>query len=219
MANKTWKAFEKTPFFVTAKVGLKRLVGKELRLRSEVALPTVEHSHWWFAPSLVAPDSVVYSLGVGEDTAFDEALIAEYGAIVHAFDPTPNTIEWLKSQSMPDAFHFHPWAVTAVDGTLTLYPRSSKQGRNSRDMMTVVKDAGDSAGGVTVDTFCLASIRQKLGHGQIAMLKMDIEGAEYEVLDNLIDSDVRPTQLLVEFHHRFFPDGLQRTANPIADRP
>ena len=44
---------------------------------------------------------------------------------------------------------------------------------------------------------------------------MDIEGAEYEVLDSLIASDIRPTQLLVEFHHRFPSIGKEKTAGVI----
>ena len=44
---------------------------------------------------------------------------------------------------------------------------------------------------------------------------MDIEGAEYEVLDGLLSSPVLPKQLLVEFHHRFVEDGLQRTYDLI----
>ena len=38
-----------------------------------------------------------------------------------------------------------------------------------------------------------------------------------EVLEGLLDSPVLPTQLLVEFHHRFVEDGLQRTYD-IIDR-
>ena len=34
-------------------------------------------------------------------------------------------------------------------------------------------------------------------------MKMDIDGAWYEVLDDLPASPIKPTQLLVEFHHRF----------------
>jgi hypothetical protein len=44
---------------------------------------------------------------------------------------------------------------------------------------------------------------------------MDIEGAEYEVLDGLLASPVKPRQLLVEFHHRFVEDGLARTYDVI----
>jgi hypothetical protein len=42
-------------------------------------------------------------------------------------------------------------------------------------------------------------------------MKMDIEGAEYEVLDGLLSSPIKPTQLLVEFHHRFPGIGLEKT--------
>jgi hypothetical protein len=45
---------------------------------------------------------------------------------------------------------------------------------------------------------------------------MDIEGAEYEVLDNMLDSGVKPLQLLVEFHHRFPGIGPQRTSAMVA---
>jgi hypothetical protein len=41
----------------------------------------------------------------------------------------------------------------------------------------------------------------QLGHSQLDVLKMDIEGAEYAVIDSLVSSGVRPRQLLVEFHH------------------
>ena len=40
---------------------------------------------------------------------------------------------------------------------------------------------------------------------------MDIEGAEYEVLEGLLTCPVLPKQLLVEFHHRFVENGIQRT--------
>ena len=40
-----------------------------------------------------------------------------------------------------------------------------------------------------------------LGHDHLDVLKMDIEGAEYAVLDDMLQSDILPDQLLVEFHH------------------
>jgi len=39
---------------------------------------------------------------------------------------------------------------------------------------------------------------------------MDIEGAEYEVIDDLIASGIRPKQILVEFHHRFKNVGVKK---------
>ena len=42
-------------------------------------------------------------------------------------------------------------------------------------------------------------------------MKMDIEGAEYDVINNLIETSVRPKQILVEFHHRFEGVELYKT--------
>jgi uncharacterized UPF0146 family protein len=64
---------------------------------------------------------------------------------------------------------------------------------------------------IEVPAYSLSSITEKLGHDRIDLLKMDIEGAEYEVLEGLLDCPVLPEQLLVEFHHRFVENGLQRT--------
>ena len=46
---------------------------------------------------------------------------------------------------------------------------------------------------------------------------MDIEGAEYDVLDQMLMSPLRPEQLLVEFHHRFSEIGPDRTRQ-LVDR-
>eukprot|EP01084_Bolivina_argentea_P276634 472051_1 len=49
---------------------------------------------------------------------------------------------------------------------------------------------------------------KRFNHNYIDILKMDIEGSEYDVLEQLIKDNILPfTQLLVEFHHRFY-DGI-----------
>ena len=45
---------------------------------------------------------------------------------------------------------------------------------------------------------------------------MDIKGAEYEVLEGLLASPIKPSQLLVEFHHRFPAIGLEKTVDMIS---
>jgi len=65
---------------------------------------------------------------------------------------------------------------------------------------------------IEVPAFSLSSITTKLDHDRIDLLKIEIEGAEYELLDALLASDIKPTQLLVEFHHRFPGIGIDKTA-------
>jgi hypothetical protein len=48
------------------------------------------------------------------------------------------------------------------------------------------------------------------------LIKMDIEGAEYAVLADLLASGLRPRQVLVEFHHRWREVGVRRTREALA---
>ena len=216
MAIAAWKRFEKTPGWQRKKRFLKRLTGKELRLRNDINIPVVKDGGWWFSPESFNKDSIVYSLGVGDEIDFDLAIIEQYGVEVFAFDPTPSSIDMLDESKLPERFHFQPWAVTATDGSLQFYPRLKKDGTKSDVMFTMIPEEETKDDVIEVPAYSLSTITRKLGHDRIDVLKMDIEGAEYEVLDGLLESPVKPTQLLVEFHHRFVENGLERTYDIIS---
>jgi len=130
-------------------------------------------------------------------------LIETGTAEVFAFDPTPNSITWLQSQNLPSRFHFYPWAVSEHDGRLFLYPRVRHDGSQSRVMYTFMAAPEAREDGIEVTARSLSGIMRDLGHDHVDILKIDIEGAEYGVLKDLLDSALRPSQVLVEFHHRF----------------
>jgi FkbM family methyltransferase len=215
MAIAAWKRLEKTPGYQKKKRFLKRLAGKELRLRNDIRVPVIKDGGWWFTPEDLNADSIVYSLGVGDDIDFDLSLIEKYGAEVHAFDPTPSSIDMLDARDLPQQFAFHPWAVSATDGSLMLYPHLKKDGTKSDVMYTMIAEEETVDDAIEVPAYSLSTISERLGHDRIDLMKMDIEGAEYEVLDGLLSSSIKPTQLLVEFHHRFPGIGLEKTADII----
>ena len=215
MALAAWKRIEKSPGYQRAKTKLKRLVGKELNLRVELRVKTEKDGGWWFAPEELGQNSIVYSLGVGEDIDFDLSIIDRYQVELHAFDPTPSSIDMLKAADLPQEFRFYPWAITAEDGTLKFYPRVRKDGSKSAVMFTMIAEDGSVDDVIEVPAFCLSSVTNKLGHDRIDLLKMDIEGAEYEVVEGLLASHIKPRQLLVEFHHRFAAIGLKKTADMV----
>lgn len=216
MAIAAWKRLEKTPGYQRRKLFLKRLLGKEPRLSPDLEIRTVKRGGWRLHPDLLDASSVVYSLGIGEDVDFDTALIREFGLAVHAFDPTPSTVAWLEANPPPAGFHFHPWAITAEDGVLTLYPRVRRRGRKSRTMYTMVAEDAALKDAIEVPAFSLPTVVAKLGHRRIDLLKIDIEGAEYAVLESLPALGVQPVQVLVEFHHRFPGIGPARTVAAVA---
>ncbi len=199
-----------------AKLWAKRLIGKELRLRLDPCpYPLEQHGDWAFCPTLLGPGSVVYSGGVGNDIGLDVLLIERFGLSVDAFDPTPSVRAWVADQQLPDGFAFHPIGLAGENGSITLYPRVRRNGELSETMYTLVAEEVSRPHGVEVEVKNLPAIMATLGHASMDMLKIDVEGAEYEVLEQLLASGHRPAQLLVEFHHRFADIGKARTADML----
>lgn len=208
---------KRQPWFWPTKLFLKRISGKELWLKPEVQIPDVRESDGWnYVPELLSKESIVYSMGVGDVINFDLDLIRDHGVTVHAFDPTPFAEEWITSQSLPQEFVFHPWAAAGEDGSLRLYRRLSKRGRASKVMWTAESGAGDAGDFIDAPAYTTRTIMDKLGHEDVDLLKIDVEGAEYDILESLQDVALPPKQLLVEYHHRFPGIGKQRTAESIA---
>lgn len=206
---------KRQPWFWPIKLFLKRISGKELWLKPEVRVDVRQSDSWKYIHGALGEDSIVYSLGVGDLIDFDLDLINDHGLTVHAFDPTPFAEEWVASQSLPQEFVFHPWAAAGEDGSLRLYRRVSTRGKASEVMWTAGSDAGDADDYIDSPAYTIRTIMEKLGHDRVDLLKMDVEGAEYEILDALRDVENLPKQLLVEYHHRFPGIGKQRTEDSI----
>ncbi|TNC79521.1 MAG: hypothetical protein C9356_18665 [Oleiphilus sp.] len=217
MAITWWKSFENTPWFRRNKLKLKRLIGKEPKLDIETGFDLVTVGDWSLVDHILKPGDVVYSMGICDDIAFELALIQRYQVELFAFDPTPYSVKWIARQQLPDNLHFYPWAASGEDGQFLLYPRIDKRGQASEVMFTFHTEAQDRTDGVQVDAYRLESITQKLGHDRIDLLKMDVEGAEYDVLKGLVSSSVRPKMILVEFHHRFSGVGKAATEQAVSD--
>jgi Methyltransferase FkbM domain len=79
----------------------------------------------------------------------------------------------------------------------------------------MVAKESDFSEAVEVPVYRLASIARMLGHERIDVLKMDIEGAEYGVLEDLLVSGLAVKQVLVEFHHRRAEIGVEKTKRAI----
>ena len=61
----------------------------------------------------------------------------------------------------------------------------------------------------------LSSIASEFQHDQLDILKMDIEGSEYGVLENIESWGISVKLLLIEFHHRFDSISVSKTASAI----
>lgn len=137
--------------------------------------------------------STVYSCGVGEDVTFDLSLIEAYGCPVFAFDPTPRAIEFAGRIVNP-GFHFMPVGLWSKDGVQQFSPPANP------DHVSHSIGPATEGGGFTAESRSLSSLLRELGHTKLTLLKLDIEGAEHEVLGAMLDQGIRPRAICVELH-------------------
>ncbi len=214
--SEIWKKIEQSNVIRRFKTRIREWIGHEPVLRKEVDLDLERWGGWAFVKTFLREGDVLYSLGVSDDIEFEREACG-MGVRVHAFDPTPYCIDWIGDQDLPagDLFRFYPWAAAGRDGAFVLYPRILKKGDASTVMYTLEQEGGEFNQGIEVRGLTLASMARELGHATVDLLKMDIEGAEYEVIDAMLVSRIRPRMLLIEFHHRFKTISVEKTRNCV----
>jgi FkbM family methyltransferase len=161
------------------------------------------HCAWTFCPNGLNAGSVIYSGGVGPDVSFEHGLVRKFGCKVILFDPSPPGLETMsKPENKIPQFKFHPVALAAKCGKLNFAPPLEPDGSSW---------FSNAAGSKTLEVPCvdLSTLLQQNSHTYIDLLKIDIEGSEYDVLDDLLKRRLPIRQILVEFHHAILP-GISR---------
>jgi len=177
-----------------------RWLRRRPRANQQITIPSLhlgsDYGGYAVASDLVTRDSVVYSFGIGEDLSFDLALIERFGCAVHAFDPTPRSLAWAKTQALPENLHIHGVGLADHDGIASFSPPANP--KHVSHSLT----ARNGAERIEFEVKSLDTLMRELCHDRIDILKMDIEGAEYPVIDQLAHGATRPAQILLEFHHQ-----------------
>jgi FkbM family methyltransferase len=192
-------------------------LGRDFFERPDVSLHSThlgtEYGGWQVLLERLNPKSVIYSAGLGEDASFDLELVNRVGATVHVFDPTPRSMAWARGQNFPDQIKLHAIGLADYDGMASFAPPDNPA-HVSHSMAEHVKPVSS---GLDLPVKRLTTLMAEHGHTTIDLFKMDIEGAEYAVVSDLLKSGVRPRQLLVEFHHRFPSIGAAKSKRAIAE--
>ena len=193
-------------------------IGREYYTSLDIKIRNVKlgskHCGWNVAVDYLKNDLTVLSFGLGEDISFDFVLADQYKSIVHGFDPTPRSIAWVKSQELPNSFKLHEYGLADFNGSIEFYPPENPD-HISYTTVNRPASASSSTDSINVPVKTITTIMNDLQLKRIDILKMDIEGSEYGVLNDLLVTDIRPQQLLVEFHHRFPEIGMAKTKNII----
>lgn len=149
----------------------------------------------WVIPSnLIGRGSICYCVGVGTDISFDIQLAAR-GASVFCFDPTPRSIEYMRTCEYDrDRITFFPIGIWRENTELKFFSPM-----NSQHVNYSTRNIHGTSEYFTADCRRLTTVMAQLGHDHIDLLKLDIEGSWYEVIQDVIETKIPIKVLCVEF--------------------
>lgn len=166
---------------------------------------------WTIMPEQLRPGTLVLSGGAGHDISFELELATRFGCRVAVFDPSPtgqNTFEAVVNP--PAGLTFHRLGLSG-ETKMVSFARPANAVEGSYGLANGVADS------VSFECVDPAEALRQAGIGEIELLKIDIEGFEYEFLKRMLVQGIRPKQIAVEFHH-FLPHiPLRRTLATVRD--
>lgn len=170
------------------------------------------HGGWVVPADMIEPEWICYCGGVGEDVTFDLTLIERFGCDVYAFDPTPRAIRHVSMAAAGNhRFHFFPYGLWSADTELKFYAS-----RNPELVNHSVVNLQRTSTYFVAPCKRVSTVMKDLGHRRIDLLKIDIEGAEYEVLNSLMDDGLQSIRVLcVEFDQPMPIAGVYRMAKRV----
>ena len=151
--------------------------------------------------------SVIISAGAGNDISFEIELCKKTGANIILLDPSPTgrkTVDDTPADQLA-GIRFLPYGLAAKSGIKTFaLPANPVEGSYA------LLPTGN--GTVSFECRSLGDLMRENNLQRVDLLKMDIEGFEWEVLDSILDERLKVSQICVEFHPMYgrYSSGLQR---------
>jgi len=152
-----------------------------------------QYGGWCVSLDLIPENSTVISAGVGEDISFDKEIIRLKNCKVVGVDPTEKSAKYIR-ENPQENFHFIQKALSHTNEKIKIYKNHNPEWVSESILRShnMVSDDFYEAQSTT-----LSELLKE--YPDVSLIKMDIEGSEYELIDNL--AELKVPQVCVEFHH------------------
>lgn len=177
---------------------------------------------WWVDARALSNAPLLIDCGLGEDISFPLAFLQAFGGRVVGVEPNPRSLNYCEGR-LPADMTVLPKAFWSESGKKLEFflPRPQQNLPKGADGVSGSLDGSHeyaSERKLEVDTTSLTEILSQHARSECDVLKMDIEGAEYDVLRQLCGSgEIRKAgQVLIEFHHKVTEHTLDDTRLAVA---
>lgn len=132
--------------------------------------------------------SVVIDAGIGRDDSFARELLSRKAVTVVALDPSPDARDHYEKNPVPVGMVFLPFALTKDGEDVEFFVGDGRSDSAKSAGMPGMTGRGYTAKGISMPM---------LGRNDVSLVKLDIEGMEFDVLERCINV---ARQVAVEFH-------------------
>lgn len=164
-----------------------------------------DYGGWLIDLDMVPEGSTVISAGVGEDISFDLELINKFSCYIIGIDPTPKSHKFIESQNrlknlelVMNNFNLTKKALTHKNDDLIKLFKNTNLNHVSESELPD-HNAVSQFDYHFAETVDLPFLFTK--YDNVSIIKMDIEGSEYNVIENLQYIPESVKQICIEFHH------------------
>ena len=178
---------------------------------SDIKVYGTEYGGFVVSPGLLKKGGLALCAGIGEDISFDIQLMGLHHMKVVGVDPTEKSSVYVKKIVSPETYTFIPRALVGSEATKEIEIFENSNEEYVSESILSSHESIDKAQSRLVKTTTIESLIQE--YGQFDLIKMDIEGAEYEVIENL--KVCHANHFCVEFHHRCTGFSIQDTQNAV----
>ncbi|WP_180982576.1 FkbM family methyltransferase [Methylocella silvestris] len=152
-----------------------------------------EADQWAVLRNSINAQSFIISAGVGRSITFEEAIIEKFDATVILLDPSPTGVETMRKKTDKRNIDFLEMGLASQGGEISF-------GRPDRTDEGSFRKGGKEEG-IVFECISLDELLAKYDKNKIDLLKIDVEGFEYEIIESIFEKKLDVEQICVEIHH------------------